>query len=58
MLIESLVLGSEDGLFHDIGHILDMHDGTALFAEFADQIAVRGINAQRSLGAVVGENFQ
>ena len=37
MLIEALVLGRENGLFHDGGDVLDAHEVAPFLAEFADQ---------------------
>src|SRR5438445_1399976 len=45
MLVKALVLGREDGLFHQRRNLLDADDRTALFAELPDQQAVGGVDA-------------
>ena len=58
MLVEALILGREDRPFEDLGHLGDLHHGTPLLAELADQHALGGIHAQRDLRLVVGENLE
>src|SRR6266581_7720008 len=57
MLVKALVLGREDGLFHQSRNLLDADDRTALFAELPDQQAVGGVDAQRDLRLVLGERL-
>ena len=58
MLIEALVLGGQNGLFHDIRDFADPDDGPAFLAEFAEQLAFGGDNAQRNLRLVVGQRLE
>ena len=58
MLIEALVFGCQNGLFHRGRHIFDANDVATLFAKFADQMAVGGKYAQRYLRPIIGERFE
>ena len=58
VLIEALVLGGEDRVLHDIRDFADRDDGAPLLAEFAEQDAVGGEDAQRDLRLVVGEGVE
>jgi hypothetical protein len=58
VLIEALVLGCQDGLLHDWRDLVYADYGTTLLAELAEQIAVRRVNPQRYLGAVVRKNLE
>ena len=58
MLVETVVFGGKNRLLHDSGNFVYADKRATLFSEFADQMAVRGIDAQRDLGAVVGEDFK
>ena len=58
VLVEAFVLGGQDGLLEDFRRVLDAQEGTALLAEFADQVTVCGIDAQRNLGAVIGQDVE
>ena len=58
VLVEAFVFCRQDGFFHNGGHILNAHHGAALFAEFADQVAVGGIDPEGFLGPVVGKHVQ
>ncbi len=42
MLVEALVLGGEDRLAHDVGHILDLNQRPPLLAELAQKLSFRG----------------
>ena len=57
MLVKALVLGREDGLFHQRGNFLDADHRTALFAELPDQHAVGRVDAQRDFRLVLGERL-
>ena len=57
MLVKALVFGGEDRLLHDGGHFLDTDEIAALFAEFADQVAVGGKDAQGDFGPVIGKHI-
>jgi len=50
MLVKALVLGREDGLFHQSRNFLDAYHRTAFFAELPDQHAVGRIDAQGIFG--------
>ncbi len=58
MRIEALVLGRQDGLFHDIRNVADVDDSAPLLAELAQQVAFGGHDPQRNLGPVVGQAFE
>ena len=58
MLIKTVVLGSQDGLLHDIRNLLNRDDGATFLTEFADQIPIGGVNAQGDLRLIVGQNLQ
>src|SRR5438477_8655919 len=57
MLVKALILGREDGLFHQGRNLLDADHRTALFAELADQDAVGRIDAQGDFRLVFGERL-
>ena len=56
--VKALVLGGDDRLLHVFRNFVDSNEGAALFAEFADQGAVRGVDAQRQFGFVVCERLE
>ena len=56
--IETLVFGGQNSLFHDIRNFAYADDGAPLFAELAEQIAVRRDDAQRNLGLIIGQRFE
>ena len=58
VLIETLVLGRQNRLFHDIRDIGDVDHGAPLLAEFAEQVAFGRDDPQRDLGLVIGQRFQ
>ena len=58
MLVEALVLGGEDGLFHHLRDFLDVDDGAALLAELAEEVAFGARHPQRDLRLVVGEHVE
>ena len=58
MLVEALILGGEDGAFHDFRDFDYGNDGSALLAELSDQGAFRGVHAQRHFGAVIGQHIE
>ena len=49
VLVEAIVLGVEEGVDHHRRHVGQLDGDPALFAEFADQGAVAGVDAQRDL---------
>jgi hypothetical protein len=55
VLIEPLVFGRQNGMFHDIRDFADTHDRPALLAELAQEVAVRRHHPQRDLGLVIGQ---
>jgi hypothetical protein len=58
VLVEAIVLRGQDRRLHHLRHFLDLHDGALLLAELADQVALRGIDAQRDLRTVIGEHLE
>ena len=58
VLVETVIFSGENGLLHQFGHILDLDQFAALFAEFADQRAFGAEYAQRHFGTIVGQRFQ
>ena len=58
MLVEALVLGSENGVLHHLRNRLNVNHRPALFAKFANKKAVCGINTQRDFGAIVGQDVE
>jgi len=58
MFVEARVFDCQHGLLHQVRHFLDRCEIAVFFAEFADQHLVGRINAQRDLGAVIGDRFQ
>ena len=58
MLVETIILGRDDGVLHDLRHFLDAHHGAAFFAKLANQVAIGCVDAQRNLRAIVGQHFQ
>ncbi len=55
VLVEAVVLGSEDGLLQGRRHVLDPHVLAPLFAELAQQDAIGAPDAQRDLRPVVDQ---
>jgi len=41
MLVESVILDCEHGLFHLVGNLVETRDSPPLLAEFADQHVIR-----------------
>jgi hypothetical protein len=58
MLVETFVLGGEDGLAQKFGRIFYSHDSPTLFAKFADKSTILGKDAHGLLGAVVRQGLQ
>jgi len=58
MLVETLVLGGQNGLFHDIRDLADGHDRPPFLAELAQDLAFGRHDAQRDLGLVVGQYLE
>ena len=58
MLVKARVFGGENRVLHVLGHVLQAHEVAALFAEFAEELAVRAPDAQRHLRAVVGQHVE
>src|SRR5699024_6015648 len=46
VLIKTVILGGENGGYHDIGEFIKGDDIAALFDEFADEDLVSGVNTQ------------
>ena len=57
VLIETVIFSSENGFFHQLGHIFDLDQFAPFFAEFTDQRTLGAENAQRHLGTIVGQAF-
>ena len=57
MLVETVVFSGEHRVFHKRRHVLEMHEVTPLFAEFADQGALGAVDAKRNFRSVVGEGI-
>ena len=55
VLIEAVILGGQNRLFHDHRHVGKAHQVAPLFAKFANQEIVGAVNAQRNFGLVVGK---
>ena len=55
MLVEALVLGRQNGLFHDIRDFRDRDDRAALLAELAQQLPVGRNHPQRDFRLVFGQ---
>ena len=58
MLIETFVFGGQNGLFHDIRDFADGDDRAAFLAEFAQELAFGGNDAQRNFGLIVGQRLE
>ncbi len=58
MLIETLVFGRQNGLFHDIRDLGHRHDGPAFLPEFAQQVALGGQDPQGNFRLVVREGIE
>ena len=48
MVEKAGIFSSHQGVFHDLGYLMDGHKGSPLFAELANQNAVSAQNAQRN----------
>jgi hypothetical protein len=57
-LVEPLVFGGQNGVFHDIRDFADPDDGAPLLAEFAEQVTVRRDDAERDLRLVIGQGVE
>ncbi len=55
---EPLVLGGQNGLFHDIRDVADGDQGAPLLAEFPQEVAFGRNDPKRYLGLVVGQAFE
>ena len=53
VLVETVVLGCQNGRFHHIGDFVKTQHIAAFFTKFANQHLIRRVNAQRHSGAVV-----
>ncbi|MFO1302370.1 MAG: hypothetical protein U1F54_01490 [Burkholderiales bacterium] len=58
MLIETLVLSGQNGLFHDIRDVAYGHHGAPFLSKFAEEVAFGGNDAQGNFGLVVGKGFE
>jgi hypothetical protein len=58
VLVEALILGSEDCVLELRRDVPDRDHGAALFAEFADQRAFGRVHPQRNLGLVIREHIE
>jgi len=58
VLVETLVLGGEDGVLEMGGHLRDAHYVTTFLTELANEVAVRCINAERDPRPIVGQRIQ
>jgi len=58
MLIEPFVLGGQNGLFHDIRDILDLHHRPPLLAEFPQELALGGNHPERDFRLIVGQGLE
>ena len=58
MLIETIVFGGQNRLFHDFGYVLDTYECTPLFAELTNQMTICRIDAQRNFWSVISENVE
>ena len=58
MLVEAVVLGREDGLLHQVGNGIDLHERPSLLAEFPDKLAVSTVDTQRHLRPVIGQHLE
>ncbi|MNQ79013.1 Shikimate kinase 1 [compost metagenome] len=58
VLIEAVVFGGKHRGLHDIRDLVEAQHIAALFAELADQHAVRRVDAQRHPGAIVRHGIQ
>ncbi len=57
MLIEAFILGRENGILHQVRHLIDRHHRASFFAELTDQDAIGGVDAQGNLGLVLGQRL-
>jgi len=55
--VEILVLGADEGVFDDIGDVLDRHEEAAFLREFVDDAAFAGIDAADGGGRVLRKAF-
>ena len=55
MLVKAGIFNGKHGVFHDLRNFFDGCEIAPLFTKFAHQHAVSGVNAQRQLGAVIGQ---
>ena len=58
MLVEALVLGGQNGLFHDIRDFGDRDDRPALLAEFAQELPFGRNHPQRDFRLVFGQRLE
>ena len=55
VLVKARILDGQHGLLHHLGNVANRRQVAPLFAKFADQLPFGRIDAQRQLGAVVGQ---
>jgi hypothetical protein len=55
MGVEVLVLGRDEGLLHQVGHLVDRHEDAPLAGELGDDVAGAGVDAGQDLRLVLAE---
>jgi len=58
MLVKALVFRSDDGVLELRRHFVDRYNGAPLLAEFADERALRRVDAKRNLRLVRGQRAE
>ena len=57
VLVEVGVFGAQNGIFDVLGDLIEVHEVAALFAEFANQLAVSAPDAKRHLRSIVRQRI-
>ncbi len=57
MLVESFVLGRDNGLLEFLRRVFDLDIGAAFLAELTNQFSFRAVYLERNLGLVGRQNF-
>ena len=58
VLVETVILSRKDCIFHDSRDVRNSHDGTTLFAVFANQESIGGIHTQRNFGPIICKHLK
>jgi hypothetical protein len=58
VLVEAIVLGSQDRSLHQLRDVVDLDHGALFLAELPDELRLGAVDPQRDLRPVVGEHVE